>query len=100
MRALVSLQAVAASAVTLAVLDAVLAATTTPTAAGDVPGYTEIAEIAGIPDRAGRLTGPGGQPSWRLCSLSDAAPCSGCAALRSAASRSRRSRRCFSIISP
>ena len=47
-RALVALQAAAASAVTLAVLDAVLSATTTPTAAGDVPGYTEIAEITGI----------------------------------------------------
>ena len=45
MRALVTLQALAASAVTLAVLDAVLSATSTPTAAGDVPGYAELAGI-------------------------------------------------------
>jgi L-aminopeptidase/D-esterase-like protein len=44
-RALVALQALAATAVTLAVLDAVLSATGAPTAAGDVPGYAELAGV-------------------------------------------------------
>jgi L-aminopeptidase/D-esterase-like protein len=43
---LVALQAAAADAVLLAVLDGVLSATTTATAAGDVPGYADLCPSA------------------------------------------------------
>ena len=43
---LVGLQAAAADAVLLAVLDGVLAATATPTAAGTVPGYADLCPSA------------------------------------------------------
>jgi L-aminopeptidase/D-esterase-like protein len=44
--ALIAVQSAAADAVLLAVLDAVLSARTTPTATGDVPGYTDLCPSA------------------------------------------------------